>query len=414
MALLIGLVGVAVLAPAPNPAHAAMGPGSFTRFSHPGVGNSGPRDYLVYEPATTAGGARPLVVMLHGCNQDATDVAIGTRWTELAERRNFVVVFPEQSRASNGLGCWNWFDSNHQARGAGEPAVIAGITARVVEATSADRDRVYVMGLSAGADMAMILAATYPDVYAAVGGFAGCAYATCTDVTGAMAHRSMGPRAQVVAAFLVQGTADPLNNFALGATMARQWVGTNDLADDGAANGSVAPTPTRVDHVGFDPSTLAQPGTVGDTCVRARQFPCAGALVGAKSYPYSIEHHGNAGGCDVVDFWIVHGLSHNYPGGDPAGTFTDSIGPDITTGAYDFFTRHSLGSPCGAVRPASAPAAVPVTLPVTGASEAEAWWTAAAMLSAAVGARGLAARARPLHCEAPRRRRPHRGSVTGG
>ncbi len=337
-------------------ANAALGPAPFTKFTHPGVGASGPRDYYVYESSHTAGGPRPLVVFLHGCTQTAKDVAIGTRWTELAEARDFVAVFPEQPVTANGINCWNWFEAANQARGAGEPAVIAGITKDVLAATGADANRVYVMGVSAGADMSMILGATYPDLYAAVSGFAGCAYATCADVTGNLAYRAMGPRARVMPAFLVQGTSDVLNDFALGETMVRQWVGTDDLADDGTPNASISPVPTKVEHIGFDATALAGVGKVGDPCVRNRQYPCAGAVVGMKSYPYSIEHHADAKGCNVVDFWIVQGLAHDYPGGDPAGTFTDPIGPDITTAAYDFFGRHTLGSPCG-VKAASLSAA---------------------------------------------------------
>lgn len=353
IAVLAGAVAAITVAPA---AQAALGPGPFTKSTHPGVGATGPRDYFTYVSSTTAGGARPLVVFLHGCTQNAKDIAIGTRYTELAEKRDFVVVFPEQPVTANGINCWNWFEAAHQSRGAGEPAVIAGITKDAIAATGADASRVYVMGVSAGADMAMILGATYPDLFAGVSGFAGCAYATCADVTGALAHQAMGPRARVLPAYLVQGTVDPLNNFSMGETMARQWIGTNDLADDGVANQSISPVPTKVEHIGFDATALAGVGTVGDPCVRNRQYPCAGALVGAKSYPYSIEHHADRTGCDVVDFWIVQGLSHDYPAGDPAATFTDPIGPDITTASYDFFLRHTLGSPCGGIRAAAAAA----------------------------------------------------------
>jgi poly(hydroxyalkanoate) depolymerase family esterase len=332
-----------------SPANAALGPGTFSKYTHPGVGDTGPRDYYVYEPTTAATTPRPLVVFLHGCTQTARDAAIGTRWTEYAERENFVVVLPEQPAAANGTQCWNWFEPQHQSRGAGEPAVIDGIAAQVIALPSAnvDASRVYVFGISAGADMATILGATYPDRFAAVGAAAGCAYLTCADVTGAAAHQAMGPRSRVVPAFLVQGTADMLNNFALGETMERQWVGTNDLADDGAFNGSVPAAPSSIDHTGLDVSLLSGIGTVGDACVRNKQFPCAGAVIGAKSYPYSVAHHAGGNGCSVVDFWVVHGLNHGYPGGDPQGSFTDPLGPNITAAAYTFFLHHRLDAgPC--------------------------------------------------------------------
>jgi hypothetical protein len=44
--------------------------------------------------------------------------------------------------------------------------------------------------------------------------------------------------------------------------------------------------------------------------------------------------------------WLIHGLGHDYPGGDPRGSFTDPIGPDVTAGAWDYFDLHRLGAPC--------------------------------------------------------------------
>ncbi len=358
----LGLAGllVAILSIAVGPlrvAEAALGPGSFTK--HAFSNGTAARDYWLYVPTAPAAGPRPLVVYLHGCNQTATDAAIGTRWNEVAEQRGFVVAYPEQRvnpeeggvGDGNGVGCWNWFLPEHQQRDAGEPALIAGITRAVTASAGVDPSRVYILGASAGADMAVTMAAAYPDLYAASAAFGGCAYRTCTDLDGSAAYAAMGTHARVVPSMIVQGTIDLLNNFAMGETLVSQQVGTNDLAD-GLPAGSVPRLPSSTEHVGWDATLVDNAGTVGDTCVRNRQFPCAGAVLGLDSYPYSIERHADAAGCSVVDFWIIHGLGHDYPGGDPAGTFTDPIGPDITTAAYDFFSQHRLGAaPCAASAP---------------------------------------------------------------
>ena len=366
-ALAFGSLVVGPLAPAV--AHAAD-PGTFTESTY-GTGADA-REYWTYVPSAPATGPRALVVALHGCTQTGPDVATGSRWNALAEQAGFVVVYPEQSAAANGTQCWNWFLPEHQGRDAGEPATIAGITRQTIDAHGIDPAQVYVTGVSAGADMATNLGAAYPDLYAAIAPFAGCAYATCADVTGRLAYAQMGARARVVPTMVMQGTVDALNNFAMGETLVAQAVGTNDLADDGEANGSVPLQPTSTEHVGLDESAVDNAGTVGDTCVRNRQFPCAGALIGAETYPYSIERHADASGCSLVDFWIVHGLGHDYPGGDPAGTFTDPIGPDATGEIWRFFERHRMGAPCYAAAEPVVPevpavALLPVLAAVTGA-----------------------------------------------
>jgi hypothetical protein len=66
--------------------------------------------------------------MLHGCTQSPNDFAAGTRVNFLAEEQNCFVVYPEQPSGANKAKCWNWFRTDDQRRGGGEPSLIAGIT----------------------------------------------------------------------------------------------------------------------------------------------------------------------------------------------------------------------------------------------------------------------------------------------
>lgn len=338
-----------------------ISPGSFIQHHFAGEAPLSSRDYFVYIPASLPANA-PLVVYLHGCNQTAIDAAVGTRWNELADQRGFVVVYPQQKNPNdeedpadqvqghlgdgNGANCWNWFRPDHIMRDAGEAGAIAGITREVMERTDIDIDpnRVYVTGISAGGIMASTMGATYPDVYAAVAVIAGCGYPACGDPSGTSAFQAMGEFARRLPVILFHGTADGIAPFAMGEDAVRQWLGTNDWIDNDLPDQTVPPMPAQTLHFGFDPTLVSGLGSEGDTCIRNENSPCIGGVLGLQSYPFTIERYADARGCPLIDFWIIHGLGHNYPGGNPEGNFVDPIGPNITIAAYNFFLANRKGS----------------------------------------------------------------------
>ena len=159
-------------------------PGTFVDDSF-----SSPHGKLAYKLYTPKGSTRrrlPLVVMLHGCGQSATDFAVGTGMNKLADEIGFLVLYPQQSASANVGRCWNWHSPLDQKRGSGEPAVIAALTRHIIATSQANPTRVYIAGISAGGAAAAIIGAAYPDLYVAVGIHSGVARGNVRTLRGAL------------------------------------------------------------------------------------------------------------------------------------------------------------------------------------------------------------------------------------
>lgn len=140
--------------------------------------NPGALRARTYVPPGLDPGA-PLVVVLHGCTQNAAGYDHGTGWSTLADRAGFALLFPEQTRANNPNLCFNWFVPGDIGRIGGEAESIAAMVEAMLAAHDLDRGRVFVTGLSAGGAMAAVMLATYPELFrggAVIGGLPyGCA-----------------------------------------------------------------------------------------------------------------------------------------------------------------------------------------------------------------------------------------------
>jgi poly(hydroxyalkanoate) depolymerase family esterase len=128
----------------------------------------GERIYKVYTPSSLPKNTKPaVVVMLHGCEQNADDFAVGTRIEKWADKDQFIALFPEQNKSYNSYKCWNWILPGNNGR-MGESQVIIEMLDAVITKFGADKSRVFAAGMSAGASMVNILANCYPERFSAV------------------------------------------------------------------------------------------------------------------------------------------------------------------------------------------------------------------------------------------------------
>ncbi|GAB3447971.1 PHB depolymerase family esterase [Massilia solisilvae] len=289
---------------APDP-HA---PGQFLERTFSAAGDT--RRYKLYVPSVPASGPRPLIVMLHGCTQNADDFAAGTAMNALAEQHGCLVLYPEQSATANASHCWNWFEASHQERDGGEPSLLAAMTREVVETWQADPKRVYVAGLSAGGAMAAILGQAYPELYAAVGVHSGLPVGSARDlITGLAAMKKAPARAgrpartppQRVPVIVFHGDQDSTVHPGNGDAVLRQFV-----------------------H--------SAPGSSADVLHRHEE-----RTEQADGRGYTRTAMRDRSGRTVAEYWELHGAGHCWSGGSPAGTYTDPAGPNASAEMLRFF-----------------------------------------------------------------------------
>jgi len=288
--------------------------GSFVSRTYQGP--EGERHYKLFVPAGhDPRRPAPLIVYLHGCTQDPDDAARGTRLNAAAGEAGALVVYPGQPEAAHPKKCWNWYETAHQARGAGEPASIAAVTRAVAAEFRVDAARIYIGGISAGAAMAVLTAVAYPDLYAAVGTHAGLPWRPATGVAAALAAMK-GPAADFDAAAEARRIAEAMGGHRRPLRL---------VAFHGGADAVVAPAGSRALADEF--AALAGAEARGPTETR-------GATGGADWVKHT---WCDARGRPMVEHWEVAGIGHALVGGDPAGTFTDARGPDAAREMLRFF-----------------------------------------------------------------------------
>jgi len=272
------------------------------------IGTAGPRRYRLYKPSGVRRNEQlPLLVMLHGCGQDAEALAASSRMNQIAARERFFVLYPEQDRLSNLQGCWNWYDTRTGRAQAEENSINAAIE-QICLTQPVDRSKIALAGISAGAGMAVLLATHHPERFRAIAMHSG--------IAPGVAHSSAGA---IKAMFGKSATSSPLPPITLNVRLPAL------LVIHGTADHIVAPS-------NGEEAALRWGERVGAKASQPRTVQ-RGARYAATITDY------RSRGRLVATLCQVSRLGHAWSGGAAGHPYSEPKGPDASRMIWAFVAK---------------------------------------------------------------------------
>ena len=295
----------------------------------------------------------PLIVMLHGCDQDSDQLAAETKINLLAAKEQFIVLYPMMNRRYtplfndphkfNPAGCWNWFLDGNQQRGEGLPKTLIGMIFDAKKRLNqqhnitVDSNKIYAVGFSAGGAMANILGVTYPDLFSGIAICSGLPYGAANtklwkDPWNISAETVMkngvkdpyecGNKAflkikdafvetgikRTLPLIVFQGMKDMTVHPKNAQQIIIQWAQMHFLLEGGQGNINLTPDDIIMDQ-----------------------------MKNGSGYRQHKYHDKN--GNPFMELWLVNDMGHGWSGGDQNGIFTDPSGPDATSIIWAFLQK---------------------------------------------------------------------------
>jgi len=269
------------------------------------------REYVLHRPARDVAEPAPLVIVLHGGGGGAEFALRATGWSEEADHAGFFVAYPDALRRdphAPGTFLRNprfWHVRSNPSTPRKPVDDVRFLEAMIDELCArapVDPRRVFVSGFSNGASMALRLACERAERVRAI-----------APVAGSLWDYDVAP-ARPVPAIFVQGDADPLNPLE-GGQVRSPWGGVFERP------------PVR---------------TTVETWARWIGCPPEPAMIRADAGVTALRYGSPSGGA-TVEFHVIHGLGHVWPGG--RAVLSERIsGPNLnilraTDLIWEFFSR---------------------------------------------------------------------------
>ena len=279
------------------------------------------RHYRVYVPPKYNGSKPlPLVMVLHGCQQDHRDIQLVSDLDRLADRHNFIVVYPCVTRYTDlrARNCWGWWRPEHIKSGFGEVEDLWRIVEEVADEFAINRRRVHIAGLSSGGGMAVAALTVHAKRFASGAVIAGVPY---------------GESASSVAPpFSLNRRYRPVD--------------TTVALMEKARNNDRSLVPICIVHSHDDNTVHIQAGkNLRDSWLKyfgiEKKFNKRVKKRSTHGVPWAHTRYGKRLGKSIVETIFLAGPDHGWYGGAP-GRYSYPSAPDVSELIWNFFHRHAL------------------------------------------------------------------------